>query len=123
MYLKGIFIILAFLALGLLCSYGIGQFIPGSVLGMALLFLALKFRIVRADDVRPVADFLTKNMTLFFLPASIGIMEQWGIIKMNLIAWILVIAVSTVCVLVSVCLTQDGMAWLVNRFKGRKGDA
>ncbi len=87
MYLKGIFIILAFLALGMLCSYGIGQFIPGSVLGMVLLFLALKLRIVKADDVRPVADFLTKNMTLFFLPASIGIMEQWGIIKMNFVAW------------------------------------
>ncbi len=120
MYLKGIFIILTFLALGMFCSYGIGQFIPGSVLGMVLLFLALKFRIVKADDVRPVADFLTKNMTLFFLPASIGIMDQWGLIKMNILAWILVIAVSTVCVLISVCLTQDGMMSLVERFKRRR---
>ncbi len=119
-HIKGIFIILAFLALGVLCSYGIGQFLPGSVIGMVLLFLALKMKIVKADDVRPVADFLTKNMTLFFLPASIGIMEQWGLIKPNLLAWILIIAISTICVMITVCLTQDGMMALVERFKKRR---
>ncbi len=118
--MKGIFIILAFLGLGNLCSYGIGNFLPGSVIGMVLLFLSLMLKIVKANDVRPVANFLTKNMTLFFLPASIGIMDQWGLIKLNLIAWIVILIVPTLCVLVSVCLTQDGIMSLMKR--RRTGD-
>ncbi len=117
---KGIFIILLFLALGILCSHAIDHFLPGSVIGMVLLFLALKMKLVKPEDVRPVADFLTKNMTLFFLPATIGIMEQWGLIKPNLFAWILIIAVPTIFVMIAVCLTQDGMMALVNRLKKRR---
>ncbi len=115
--IKGTFIILVFLAVGNLCSWAIGNFLPGSVIGMVLLFLALMCRIVKAETVRPVADFLTQNMTLFFLPASIGIMEQWGLIKLNLVAWLVLLVVPTLCVLVSVCLTQDGMMALTRRLK------
>ncbi len=118
--IKGIFVILVFLALGNLGSWAMGNFLPGSVVGMVLLFLALVTKIVKAETVRPVADFLTKNMTLFFLPASIGIMEQWGLIKMNLVAWLVLLVVPTLCVLVSVCLTQDGMMALSRRMKKRR---
>ncbi len=88
MYLKGILIIVGFLALGNAASQMLGNFIPGSVCGMVLLFAALAAKIIKADDVRPVADFLTKNMSLFFVPASIGIMEQWGLISSSLIGWV-----------------------------------
>ncbi len=122
MYIKGIFIILACLGLGILGSHFIGGFLPGSVVGMLLLFFALMLKIVKPEDVRPVADFLTKNMTLFFLPAAIGIMEQWGLLRLNLLAWAVIVSLSTVCVLLSVCLTQDGMMALMNRLKRRVKD-
>ncbi len=120
MHLKGIFIILAFLGLGHLCSYAINGFLPGSVVGMLLLFGALLAKIVEADTVRPVANFLTRNMTLFFLPASIGIMEQWGIIRANFAAWLVILIVPTVCVLLSVCRTQDWMMTLCERMKRKE---
>jgi putative effector of murein hydrolase LrgA (UPF0299 family) len=56
-------------------------------------------------------------MTIFFLPASIGIMEQWDVIKVNFWAWIVILVVPTLCVLISVCLTQDGMMALTRRKK------
>ena len=107
MYLKGIFIIVAFLVLGNLCSWA-----------MVLLFAALLTKIVRPEDVRPVADFLTKNMSLFFVPASIGIMEQWGIISTNLLGWVAVVFISTFLVLISVGGTQSGLMSLLKRRKG-----
>ncbi len=120
MHLKGIFIILEFLGLGHLCSWLINGFLPGSVVGMLLLFGALLARIVKADSVRPVANFLTRNMTLFFLPASIGIMEQWGIIRANFAAWVVILIVPTVCVLLSVCGAQDGMMKLSERIRRKE---
>ncbi len=77
-HIKGIFILLLFLFLGEVFSYYIGAFIPGSVIGMLLLFVALCMGLVRPKDIREVAEFLTKNMVMFFIPASVGIMALWG---------------------------------------------
>ena len=76
--------------------------------------------IVKDHQVRTVATFLTDNMTMFFIPAFIGIMDLWGIIKMNMVAWLVVVVASTLVVLLSTAFTQDGIDRLLSRFKGKK---
>lgn len=98
---KGICIILGFLALGEACSILMARFIPGSVLGMILLFLAFAFKLVNPETIRSVAEFLTKNMAIFFLPAFMGIMDQWGLISLNFWGWLIVMTLSTVAVFVT----------------------
>lgn len=107
--IKGIFIILVHLAAGNLFSFLIAGFIPGSVLGMILLFLSLLLGIVKEEDVHEVATFLTGNMTLFFLPAFMGVMDLWGVLKVNVFGWMTVIVVSTVAVLFSSGWVQQGI--------------
>ena len=116
----GFFIILAHLVAGNLLSALISGFIPGSVIGMVLMFISLLTGIVKDYQVRTVATFLTDNMTMFFLPAFMGIMDLWGIIKMNFIAWVIVVVVSTLMVLLSAAFTQDGVESLLSKFKGKK---
>lgn len=116
----GFFIILAHLVAGNLISSLIGGFIPGSVIGMVLMFISLLTGIVKDHQVRTVATFLTDNMTMFFIPAFIGIMDLWGIIKMNMVAWLVVVVASTLVVLLSTAFTQDGIDSLLSRFKGKK---
>lgn len=116
----GFFIILAHLVAGNLLSSLIGGFIPGSVIGMVLMFISLLTGIVKDHKIRAVATFLTDNMTMFFLPAFMGIMDLWGIIKMNMVAWVVVVVASTVMVLLSAAFTQDGIESLLSKFKGRK---
>lgn len=119
---KGIFLILLFLALGNICSWLMDNFIPGSVCGMVLLFIALMTRTVKPDDIRTVADFLTKNMTIFFIPASIGIMEQWGLISVNLIGWLGVVFISTIFVLAVTGLVEDGLVKHIGKRKKLHGN-
>lgn len=115
---KGIFIILVHLALGLLISGLMSGFLPGSVVGMILMYLSLRFGIVKKDSVHEVATFLTGNMTIFFLPAMVGIMDLWGLLKLNFFGWIMVLVISTLCVMVSSGLVQE----LVERIsKGKEG--
>ena len=102
----GLFIILGFLAIGNLLSALLGGFMPGSVIGMLLLFLSLLAGIVKDKWVRPVATFLTDNMMIFFMPAFMGIMDLWGVVKMDLWSWVAVIVISTVLVMLSAGLTQ-----------------
>lgn len=87
----GFTIILFFLLAGDIISSLTGHFIPGSVIGMVLLFAALCMKIIRPEWIRSASDFLTKNMTVMFIPAAIGIVEQWGLIKTNLIPWIVIV--------------------------------
>lgn len=97
----GIAIILGFLALGEVGAYLMNHFIPGSVLGMILLFIALTLKWVKPDTIRPVAKFLTQNMSIFFIPAFMGILEQWDVIRLNFVEWIIVVLFSTIAVFFS----------------------
>ena len=116
----GFFIILAHLVAGNLLSTLSGGFIPGSVIGMVLMFISLLTGLVKDHQIRTVATFLTDNMTMFFLPAFMGIMDLWGIIKMNIVAWVVVVVVSTIMVLLSTAFVQDGMERLLSKSKRRK---
>ncbi|MEY8537973.1 CidA/LrgA family protein [Lactococcus muris] len=55
--------------------------IPGSILGMIFLFLALQFKVLKFTDVDEVGSFLINNMTILFLPAGVGIMAKWPLIS------------------------------------------
>lgn len=112
----GTLIIFGFLALGDAISYLIGHFVPGSVLGMILLFIALTLKWIKPETVRPVATFLTKNMTIFFIPAFMGILDRWGLISLNFGGWLAVVFLSTVAVFFSSGLT----AKIIIKLNGKK---
>ena len=87
---------------------------------MVLMFLSLLTGVVKDHQIRTVATFLTDNMTIFFLPAFMGIMDLWGIIKMNIVAWVVVVVASTLMVLLSTAFAQECIESLLPKFKGRK---
>lgn len=51
--------------------------IPGSIIGLLLLFIALKIKLIRLRHIHLVGQFLLANMTILFLPAAVGIMERY----------------------------------------------
>lgn len=114
--LPGIFIILLFYAAGEFIGTLTGGLIPGSVIGMILLFAALCGKVVKPETVRPVARFLTDNMGLFFLPAGVGIVNAMDILSQSWQAVLTACAVSTVAVIVAVACTQE---WLEKRGRRR----
>ncbi|MCQ2147292.1 MAG: CidA/LrgA family protein [Bacteroidales bacterium] len=99
-----------------MCSILIGNFIPSSVVGMILLFAALCLKVVKADAIREVATFLTDNMTVFFIPAFVGIMNQWGIIRTSFWGWCFVLVATALIVMA----TSGLIAELVIRMTGKK---
>ncbi|HEL1639464.1 TPA: CidA/LrgA family protein [Streptococcus suis] len=65
--------------------------IPGSIIGLILLFLALEFKVIRLRHINTVGNFLLANMTILFLPAAVGIMERFDAIKSFLLPIVLII--------------------------------
>ena len=55
------------------------------------MFLCLHFKIVKVADVKKTAVFLIEIMPLMFIPAAVGIIESWDIIKPNVIAYAIIV--------------------------------
>ena len=104
-----IFYILFFYFTGELISHWIGGFVPGSVIGMLLLFMALVFKQVKPFRVKRISTLLTENMGLFFLPAGVGLMNAFGILSQYCAVILTSSVVSTLLVIAVVALIQQKM--------------
>lgn len=104
-----VFYILFFYFVGEFVSYCMNGFIPGSVIGMILLFLALAFKKVKPQHVDRVSKLLTANMGLFFIPAGAGLMNSFGIISHYWTVIIFASVISTILVISTVALLQQKM--------------
>ncbi len=103
----GIFVVLLFYAIGEGVSLAINGVIPGSVIGMLLLFVALQLRVIPSGSVKGFATFLTSNMALFFVPAGVGLMVAYRVLLQNWVAITVVSVVSTILVMVVVGHTHQ----------------
>ena len=63
--------------------------VPGSIIGLFLLLIALQLKWIRPRHIHAVAEFLIVN--ILFLPAGVGIMERWNAISANIVPIILII--------------------------------
>lgn len=87
------------LALGELLIYLTHIQLPSSILGMLILTLLLKLKVIKLEWVQGLSDFLVANIGFFFVPPGVAVMLYFDIIKAQL--WPIVIATvaSTVLVL------------------------
>jgi holin-like protein len=76
--------------------------IPGSVLGMILLFLALHFNWLKMEAVEVVGDWLVHNMAILFVPAGVGLMTNFGLLSSIWWQLLIIVIVSTCIMILSV---------------------
>ena len=104
-----IFFIFFFYSLGECIARLTGDYVPGSVIGMVLLFVALQTKLIKEEQVDAPAKALTGNMALFFIPAGVGLMAQMDVVLANWWVILVAVAVSSVLVIASVAYIQDQM--------------
>jgi putative effector of murein hydrolase LrgA (UPF0299 family) len=73
---------------------------PGPVLGMGLLFLILIVWGRSAEAIDSVADTLLQNLSLLFVPAAVGVVQQVDLIRANWLAISAALVLSTVLTLI-----------------------
>ena len=92
--------------------------IPASIYGIILLFCLLEFKILPLKAVKETGDFLVSIMQLMFIPAAVGLLEAWDVIRPNWPAYILITLISTFAVLfISGRVTQA----VIRRVKAKEG--
>lgn len=105
--LFGLFVLLACQLAGEVIARGLGLPVPGPVIGIVLLFgiLVIHGRLkghaaAEQGDVGKSADGLLANLGLVFIPAGVGISQQYQLIFDNGFALVAALVVSTVLTLI-----------------------
>lgn len=83
--------------------------IPGTIIGMIILFLFLQFKVIKEDTIKEVTDFLLNNMAIFFVPAGVSLIQSLGLITENIVVLILCITVATIIIMFVTGKTVDFM--------------
>ena len=89
-------LILAFQLGGEVAARGLGLPLPGPVVGMVALLGACLVRPALAGLLRPVAGGLLAHLSLFFVPAGVGVIAHLPLLRSEGAALAAAVAVSTI---------------------------
>jgi len=89
---------------------------------MLLMLLLLQLKIIKLEDVKPTSTFLIEIMPLMFIPAAVGLMDSWGIIRSNLVAYVMITILSTIIVMLVTGQVTQLVIRLEQKRKARKED-
>lgn len=73
--------------------------IPASIYGIILLFAALQTRLVKVSAIAETSSFLIEIMPIMFVPAAVGLLKSWDVVKDSIAAYAIVTFVSTFVVM------------------------
>ena len=116
-YLKQFAVILGVCLLGEGLRWLLPLPIPASIYGLALMLLLLVSRLVKLEQGENAADFLIQIMTPMFIPAAVGLMDQFQSLRAILLPFLVINLVGLV---VTFAVTGRVTQFFLRREKGAK---
>ncbi len=99
-YFRQFAIILAVTFIGEILKYIIPLPIPASIYGLILMLIVLKVKIISLGQVKETGTFLIEIMPLMFIPAAVGLLVSWDVLKDICIPVIIITILTTVIVMI-----------------------
>lgn len=98
-YVKQFLIILLISFIGEGLNFLIPAPIPASIYAMVILFVCLCTKIIKLEAVKDTGIFLIEIMPLMFIPAGVGLMKSWGVLKPLIIPVVVITVISLIAVM------------------------
>ena len=95
----------------------LGLPLPGPVLGMLLLFAILLARGGPPESVARTADTLLAHLPLLFVPAGVGVMLHWELLRSHWPALLAAVLAGTLLTLAATALTLIAARRLLDRWR------
>lgn len=73
--------------------------IPASIYGLILMFAALRAGIIKLNAVKETGYFLIEIMPVMFIPAAVGLLETWGLLRQVWLPFCVITLLSTIAVM------------------------
>ncbi|WP_312654275.1 CidA/LrgA family protein [Proteiniclasticum sp.] len=96
---------------GIRMSTGIS--IPGTVIGMVILFILLMTKVIKLENIEMISKFLLDHLAFLFVPAGVGLISSLDVIGS---AWLPIMMI----VIISTVLVVGVTGWTVQLLKGRR---
>ena len=80
---------------GILISTVLPFPLPGAITALLLLCSLLQFKVLKLEKIENAANFLLLNMTLFFMPPTVKIIDSYDLLEKDLVKIIIIIVIST----------------------------
>ena len=116
-YLKQLMIILCVSLVGELLHELLPLPVPASIYGIVGMFIMLYTGLIRTEQVRETSAFLIEIMPVMFVPAAVGLINSWDVLKSHWLSYVTVTLVSTVIV-----MAVSGLVTQAVTGKGGKGN-
>lgn len=94
-----IFLLYCFYLIGTFIQTTFNLFIPGSVIGLILLFIFLMTNVFNVSWIESGAKFMVNHLVLFFIPPTVGIMLYFHVFTGKGFLLIVITIVSTIIVI------------------------
>lgn len=91
--------------------------IPGSVIGLVLLFTMLKCKVIPVSWIETGTTFIQRYLPLFFIPATVGVMNNFHVFASGGQWLLLILIVST---LITMATAGHVSQWLTGHSSARK---
>ena len=117
-YVKQFGIILLISFAGEALNYLLPLPVPASIYGLVLMFLGLHFGLIRLEAVKDTATFLIEIMPVMFIPAGVGLMSSFSVLRPVLVPVCVITLVTVVTVMV---VTGRCSQWIIRREKRKEG--
>ena len=98
-YLKQFLIILTISFIGEILNRFVPLPVPASIYGIVIMFLCLLLKIIKLEQVKDAADFLIAIMPVMFIPAAVGLIDSFEILRPSLLAYITITVITTIVVM------------------------
>ncbi|WP_042221211.1 CidA/LrgA family protein [Oceanobacillus manasiensis] len=92
-------VLIVFYQVGMLIQNTFNLFVPGSVIGMILLFIFLSLKVVKITWIENGARFIVDNLALFFIPVTVGVLDYYEVFAGIGSLLILIALISTMLVM------------------------
>lgn len=102
---KQILILAGFWLAGYVLNQKLGIPISAGILGMFLLLFSLFFKVIKMDQVAMGATFVLGELLLFFVPVVVAVVQYKSLFMTEGWQIVLSIAIGTILVMLSTCLT------------------
>lgn len=73
--------------------------IPASIYGLCLMLVLLMTKMIKIEQVKEAGDFLIEIMPLMFIPAAVGLITSWALLKSIWIPVLMITIMSTLMVM------------------------
>ena len=95
-YFRQFFLILAISFAGEILHMVLPLPVPASIYGLVLMLLALVTGIVKIEQVKDTAIFLIEIMPVMFIPAAVGLLDSWSVLRPTIVPVIVMVVTGRV---------------------------